>query len=48
MARCGLCGGTIGNTLVKHGEICPDDMQAPSVKFQPELDDLQRMEDESE
>ena len=28
MAKCGVCGGKIGNTIVKHGEICQDDVKA--------------------
>lgn len=28
MARCGICKGKIGNTMVKHGEICEDDRKA--------------------
>ena len=44
---CGICGGSIGNTLVKHGEICQDDTKAQPMKYEPEIDDLIRQEEES-
>lgn len=31
MASCGVCGGTISNTVVPHGAICDDDIKAPSI-----------------
>ena len=31
MSTCGVCGGTISNTLVPHGAICDDDIKAPSI-----------------
>ena len=43
MPRCGVCNGYIGNTVVKHGEICDDDMKAPARPYDgPEVDDLVR------
>jgi hypothetical protein len=42
MSRCGACGGTISNTVVPHGQICDDDIMAPSIN------DLMKSLDESE
>lgn len=47
MPKCGICNGSIGNTLVKHGEICEDDTKAQVRPYAPELDDLIRNEEES-
>lgn len=33
MASCGVCGGTISNTVVPHGAICDDDIKAPSINY---------------
>lgn len=46
MAKCGVCGGGIANTLVPHGAICEDDRKADRVGYAPEIDDLIRMEEE--
>ena len=48
MPRCGVCGGGIGNTLVKHGEICEDDTKAQARPYAPEIDDLQKQLEEEE
>jgi hypothetical protein len=42
MSKCGACGGTISNTVVPHGQICDDDIMAPSIN------DLMKALDESE
>jgi hypothetical protein len=42
MASCGVCGGTISNTLTPHGAICDDDVMAPSIN------DLMKSIEESE
>lgn len=34
--------------MVKHGEVCDDDMKAPSVRYAPEIDDLIREIEERE
>lgn len=47
MAKCGVCGGGIANTLVPHGAICDDDRVGERFPYSPEIDDLQKMEDES-
>jgi hypothetical protein len=47
MAKCGVCGGGIANTLVPHGAICEDDRVGERMTYSPEIDDLQKMEDES-
>jgi hypothetical protein len=31
VARCGLCGGGISNTIVPHGAICKDNKKAPTM-----------------
>lgn len=31
MSKCGVCGGTVSNTVVPHGAICDDDIMAPSI-----------------
>lgn len=38
--RCGVCGDRYGDLIVKHAELCEDDMKAPSRRHLPELDDL--------
>ncbi len=47
MSSCGLCGGTISNTVVPHGAICDDDRKAPGLPYGPEIDDLIRQQEES-
>lgn len=42
MSKCGACGGTISNTVVPHGQICDDDVKAPSIN------DLMKSLDESD
>jgi hypothetical protein len=32
MARCGVCGGKIGRTIIKHGEICIEDKPTKEAK----------------
>ena len=46
--RWGVCGDHYGELMVKHGEVCEDDVKAPSRKFLPELDDLIKMKEEGE
>lgn len=48
MATCGVCGGGIGNTLIKHGEICADDTKAQAISYEPEIDDIIKMIEEDE
>ena len=42
MSKCGVCGGTISNTLVPHGAICEDDRVAPTIN------DIIKLMDESD
>lgn len=46
MSSCGVCGGSISRTLTPHGAICEDDRKAQ--RFEPQLDDLIKMIEESE
>lgn len=46
--RCGICNQRYGDLMVKHGEVCEDDMKAPSVRYAPEIDDLIREIEERE
>ena len=47
MPKCGVCGGGIANTLVSHGVICEDDRKAGRMPYAPEIDDLIKIEEES-
>ena len=47
MAKCGVCGQRYGDLLVKHGQVCEDDIKADRVGYAPEIDDLIRMEEEN-
>ncbi len=40
--RCGVCGLKYGDLIVKHAEVCDDDVMAPTIN------DLIKMIDESE
>lgn len=44
--KCGVCGQHYGDLLVKHGQVCEDDIKADRVPYAPEIDDLQKMEEE--
>lgn len=46
MSKCGVCGGTISNTIVPHGAICDDDIMAPSINDLMKAMDEADMEDE--
>ena len=46
MPKCGVCGQRYGDLLVKHGQVCEDDIKADRVGYAPEIDDLIKMEDE--
>ena len=46
MSKCGVCGGTISNTVVPHGAICDDDIMAPSINDLMKSLDESDMEDE--
>jgi len=46
MPKCGVCGGTISNTVVPHGAICDDDIMAPSINDLMKSLDESDMEDE--
>lgn len=48
MPKCGICNEGYGDLMVKHGEICDDDMKAPNVKYSPEIDDIIKMIEEGE
>jgi hypothetical protein len=48
MPSCGVCGGTISNTLVPHGAICDDDIKAPSINDLMKSLDEEEMEGEHE
>lgn len=45
--KCGVCNQHYGDMLVKHGEICEDDRKAEAMAYAPEIDDLIKMEEES-
>lgn len=47
MSRCGICWQRYGELLVKHAELCEDDSKALARPYGPEIDDLIRMEEES-
>lgn len=47
MSKCGVCGGTISNTIVPHGAICDDDIMAPSINDLMKAMDEAEMEDEN-
>jgi hypothetical protein len=46
--KCGVCGQRYGDLLVKHGQVCEDDIKADRVGYSPEIDDLQKMKEEEE
>lgn len=48
MSKCGVCGGTISNTLVPHGAICDDDVKAPSINDLMKAIDEEEMEEEND
>ena len=48
MSTCGVCSGTISNTLVPHGAICDDDIKAPSINDLMKSLDEEEMEGEHE
>ena len=48
MARCGVCGGGIANTITPHGAICEDDRQAQRLPYSPEIDDIIKSIEEGE
>jgi len=45
--RCGVCGQRYGELMVKHGQVCDDDIKAPARKYEPEVDDLIKELEES-
>ena len=48
VARCGVCNQHYGEMLVKHGEICEDDRVGERMPYSPEIDDLIKIEEESD
>ncbi len=44
--KCGVCGQRYGDLLVKHGEVCEDDIKAGAMPYAPEIDDLIKQEEE--
>ena len=38
--KCGVCGQHYGDLLVKHGQVCEDDIKAGRVPYAPEIDDI--------
>ena len=46
MPKCGVCGESYGDLLVKHAYRCEDDRKAPAQRYSPEIDDLIKMEEE--
>ena len=44
--KCGVCGQRYGDLLVKHGQVCEDDIKADRMGYAPEIDDLIKMEEE--
>ena len=47
MAKCGVCDQHYGEMLVKHGEVCEDTQVGERMPYSPEIDDLIKMEEES-
>ncbi len=44
--KCGVCGQHYGELLVKHGQVCEDDIKAGRVPYAPEIDDIIRQLEE--
>ncbi len=44
--KCGVCGQHYGDLLVKHGQVCEDDIKAGRVPYAPEIDDIIRQLEE--
>ena len=42
--KCGVCGQRYGDLLVKHGQVCEDDIKAGRVPYAPEktINDLMK------
>jgi len=42
--KCGVCGQRYGDLLVKHGQVCEDDIKADRVGYTPEktINDLMK------
>lgn len=42
--KCGVCGQRYGDLLVKHGQVCEDDIKADRVGYAPEktINDLMK------
>lgn len=47
MSSCGVCGGSVSNTMVPHGAICKDDRVGERMPYSPEIDDLIKIQEES-
>jgi hypothetical protein len=47
MPKCGVCGDNYGDLITKHAYVCEDDSKAPAQRYSPEIDDLIKMEEES-
>jgi hypothetical protein len=48
MAKCGICGQRYGDLLVRHADLCEDDVKAKAQPYAPELDDLIKQLEEGE
>ena len=48
MAKCGVCGGGIANTIVPLGAICEVDRVGERATYSPEIDDLIKLIEEGE
>jgi hypothetical protein len=44
--RCGVCGDHYGELMVKHAELCEDDIKAGAKPYEPEIDDIIRQIEE--
>jgi hypothetical protein len=40
--KCGVCGDHYGELMVKHGEVCEDDIKAEARPYEPAINDIIR------
>ena len=40
--KCGVCGDHYGELMVKHAELCEEDVKAKARPFEPAVNDLVR------
>ncbi len=42
MPKCGVCGDHYGELMVKHAEVCEDDIKAEARPYEPAINDIIR------